>query len=254
MLVYAYVLTPGHRRLPRGKEWQQLFVFSLFNTSIYLGAFVFALKHVSAGIGSLSTATSPLFIIVLSAIWLKRKLKAVEISGVILGLAGVVLACYPLLQTSYASVEGLLILLVGMVSVSAATVYYARITWTLPNIVINGWQVFFGGIVLLPITLLTSDFNHSHFNVQFWLSVLWLIIPVSIIALQLWFYLVKLDAVKASLWLFLCPIFGFANSYILLGEPISWHTFAGTALVIAGLYLAQREKLQKTRALIKRVA
>ena len=82
---------------------------------------------------------------------------------------------------------------------------------------------------------------------QFWLSVFWLIIPVSIIALQLWFYLVKIDAVKASLWIFLCPVFGFANSFVLLGEPITWHTFAGTALVIAGLYLAQRENVNKRR-------
>lgn len=243
MLVYAYVLAPAGNRLPRGKEWKQLFVFSILNTSLYLGAFVLAIKHISAGIGSLSTATNPLFIMVLSALWLKRKLKAYEIAGVILGLFGVALACYPLLLTSHATIQGLLILLVGMISVSVATVYYAGITWSLPNIVINGWQVLLGGCVLLPFMLLTSDFKNSHLTSTFWLSVLWLIIPVSIIALQIWFYLVKLDAVKASLWIFLCPLFGFAYAYILLGEPITWHTFVGTALVIAGLALAQRQKL-----------
>ena len=242
MLVYAYVLAPAGNRLPRGKEWKQLFLFSILNTSLYLGAFVLAIKHISAGIGSLSTATNPLFIMVLSAIWLKRKLKAYEVAGVILGLFGVALACYPLLLTSYATLQGLLILSVGMISVSVATVYYAGITWTLPNIVINGWQVLLGGCVLLPFMVFTSDFTHTHLNHTFWLSVFWLIIPVSIIALQLWFYLVKLDAVKASLWIFLCPLFGFAYSYFLLGEPITWHTFVGTALVIAGLALAQQQK------------
>jgi probable blue pigment (indigoidine) exporter len=243
MLFFAYVLTPSKNRLPQGIEWKQLLIFSILNTTIYLGAFVIAIKHVSAGIGSLSTATNPLFIMVLSAIWLKRKMKVAEITGVILGLSGVVLACYPLLQNSYATVGGLLVLLAGMVSVSAATVYYARIDWQLPNVVINGWQVLLGGIVLLPFCLLTSNFADTHLNQQFWASVLWLIVPVSIIALQVWFYLVKIDAVRASLWLFLCPIFGFTYSYLLLGEPITWHTFAGTALVIGGLYLAQREKL-----------
>lgn len=246
MLVYAYLLTP-HKRLPNGREWRQLLIFSVLNTSIYLGAFVLALKHVSAGIGSLSTATNPLFIMVLSALWLKRKLKLTEVTGLILGLFGVALACYPLLLNSYATIGGLMILLVGMISVSLATVYYARISWRLSTLVINGWQVFFGGVVLLPFTILSADFNQSHFNMQFWLSVFWLIIPVSIIALQLWFYLVKIDPVKASLWIFLCPVFGFANSFVLLGEPITWHTFAGTALVIAGLYLAQRENVNKRR-------
>jgi drug/metabolite transporter (DMT)-like permease len=167
-----------------------------------------------------------------------------EITGLILGLVGVVVATYPLLQTSYATIEGLLILLFAMISVSVATVYYAGIKWQLENIVINGWQVLLGGILLLPFTLLNGDFDESQFNGQFWGAVFWLVIPVSVGALQLWFYLVKQDAVRASLWLFLCPIFGFVYAAILLKEPITWYTWAGTLLVIAGLYLAQKNKLR----------
>ena len=37
-----------------------------------------------------------------------------------------------------------------MISVSVAIVYYAAIKWTLPNIVINSWQVFLGVYVLRP--------------------------------------------------------------------------------------------------------
>jgi drug/metabolite transporter (DMT)-like permease len=32
---------------------------------------------------------------------------------------------------------------------------------------------------------------------------------------------------------------------MLLNEPITWLTFAGTVLVISGLYLAQQEKFRK---------
>lgn len=246
MLIFVYVFRRGrHYRLPQGAEWRHLLVFALLNTTIYLGCFVLAMKEVSAGIGSLSTATSPLFIMVISAVWLKRQLRWYEITGVVLGLAGVGLATYPLLQDSHATIKGLAILLSGMVSVSVATVYYSRIKWQLPNLVINGWQVLTGGILLFPFTALTAHTSTSQFTLPFWGAVFWLIVPVSIIALQLWFYLVKLDAVKASFWLFLCPIFGFVYSSLLLHEPITAYTFAGTALVIGGLYLAQREKFHK---------
>lgn len=248
MLFYAYALRPGKYALPKGPEWRHLLIFSLLNTTIYLGCFVLALKHVSAGIGSLSTATNPLFIMLISAVWLKRPLRWYEITGVALALAGVSLATYPLLQSSHATVGGLLILFVGMVSVSVATVYYSFVKWKLPNIVINGWQVGLGGILLLPVTLLTSDVGATHWDLQFWSAVGWLIVPVSIIALQLWFYLVKLDAVRASFWLFLCPVFGFVYSSILLHEPITVYTYAGTALVIGGLYLAQRQQFRKAPA------
>ena len=243
MLFWAY----GVQRnpLPNSVEWKRLAVFALLNTTIYLGAFVLALKQVSAGIGSLSTATNPLFITLLSALWLRRTMRWYEWAGIALGMAGVLLATYPLLQNSYATVQGLLILLGGMVSVSAATVYYARFTWQLPNLVINAWQVTIGGLLLLPFTLGFAHFGGSHYDSRFWFSVFWLIIPVSIIALQLWFFLVRQDAVKASLWLFLCPIFVFLYSSFLFNEPITIATYLGTGLVLAGLYLAQHDKFKR---------
>lgn len=245
MLLFAYLIRKGQHAMPEGKEWLHLAVFGCLNTTVYLGCFVIAMKTVSAGIGSLATATNPLFIMVISALWVKRPLKWYEVTGIFLGMAGVAMATYPLLLDSHATIGGILILMLGMFSVSVATVYYARINQRLSSLVINGWQVFLGGLLFIPVTALFADFKTSHFNAQFWLSVGWLVLPVSVLALQLWFYLVRRDAVRASLWLFLCPVFGFLYSWILLDEPITWYTFAGTMLVIGGLYLAQQEKFRK---------
>ncbi len=241
MLLVAYVFQKGNP-MPVGAEWKRLTIFAALNTTIYLGLFVLALKQVSAGIGSLSTATNPLFITLMSAVFLRRPLHWREAGGLGLGLIGVCVAAYPLLGQAYATVEGLLILLGSMLSISAATVYYARFNWRLPNLVINGWQVLIGGLLILPITLLTTDISATTFDGQFWASVAWLIGPVSVVALQLWFRLVRADAVKASLWLFLCPIFGFAYSSLLLGEPITLYTILGTLLVVGGLGLGRQTR------------
>lgn len=240
MLFFAYFVQKNNP-LPKGIEWRRLTIFALLNTTVYLGLFVLAMREVSAGIGSLSTATNPLFISLMSAIWLRRPLRWQEGAGIALGLAGVCVATYPLLGDAHASVQGLLIMLGSMLSVSAATVYYARFEWRLPPLIINGWQVFLGGLLLLPITLVVADFEPERFNSTFWVAILWLVIPVSVIALQMWFYLVRQDAVKASLWLFLCPIFGFVYSALLMNEPITAFTVAGTALVLAGLWLGRRQ-------------
>lgn len=247
MLLFAYAVRRQKNTLPQGVEWLRLTVFALLNTTIYLGAYVLAMKEVSAGIGSLSVATNPLFISLMSAVWLRRPLRWFEGVGLLLGLMGVAVATYPLLEDAHATVKGLLILLFSMVSVSAATVYYARYEWRLPNLVINGWQVFIGGLLLLPATLLTGDFSQTQYNATFWGAVFWLILPVSVGALQLWFYLVREDAVRASLWLFLCPIFGFLYAFVLLDEPITGYTAAGTALVLSGLYLGQQEKFSRRK-------
>jgi drug/metabolite transporter (DMT)-like permease len=82
----------------------------------------------------------------------------------------------------------------------------------------------------------------NNFDLSFWLSLAWLIIPVSIIAVQLWLRLLKDDAVRASLWLFLCPVFGFMYATFLLHEPFTIHTAVGALLVMAALYVGQFKK------------
>jgi drug/metabolite transporter (DMT)-like permease len=135
-----------------------------------------------------------------------------------------------------------------MIAYSFGSVYYASVPWKLSRTAINGWQVLIGGILLIPLAV----FFHSkpnHFDTRFWFSIAWLVIPVSIGAVQLWLYLLKSDAVKASLWLFLCPIFGLMYAAILLHEPITLFTILGTVLVLAALVMGQRPtipKIQKT--------
>jgi probable blue pigment (indigoidine) exporter len=94
--------------------------------------------------------------------------------------------------------------------------------------------------LLLPFTLIFED-GHTTFDTQFWLSIGWLIFPVSIGAVQLWLYLLKEDAVKASLWLFFCPIFGLLYSTWLLNEPFTLFTAGGALLVLVSLYVGQKK-------------
>lgn len=248
LLGVAYLIRPDAQyRLPEKGEWGQLLIFGFFNTTVYLGLYVFAIKYSAAGIGSLSTSASPLMMVFLSAIWLKRKPSLFEILGLVLGMAGIMIATYPLLKNNHTTLLGGALLMASMLAVSWASVYYATVKWELPNVLINGWQVALGGILLLPLTLLISDFDQTVWDTKFWGSVLWLSLAVSIGGLICWFYLLKIDTVRASLWLFLCPLFGFFFAWWLMDEPITYFTLTGTALVVGGLYLAQSKKLRKGR-------
>lgn len=240
MLVYAYIWQKN--RLPKGKEWLNLAIFGILNVALYLGLFVIAMKYVAAGIGSLSTATNPLLISFLSAFWIKKTPTSKQWLAILIGMAGVGVATYPLLQNSYATPLGLIIMAGSMLSYSAGTIFFSEKTWELPRIVINAWQVLFGGLFLLPFTFFTYDNSLNHYDAAFWYSVLWLAIPVSIVAVLLWLYLLEYEPLKASLWLFLCPIFGFLYASVLLSEPFTVYTACGTLLVIVGLWIGQRKE------------
>jgi drug/metabolite transporter (DMT)-like permease len=183
----------------------------------------------------------------MSAIWTKKRISVMVWLSIALGSLGVVVAAYPLLQTSQATLGGLLLLALSMFTYSFGSVYYAAVKWELPRTVINAWQVFIAGFLIMPLTLLMHK-RENHFDMAFWLSQAWLIIMVSVFAVQLWLRLLKADAVRASLWLYLCPIFGFLFSTIFLKEPFTLYTVSGTILVILALYVGQRPVASKPGA------
>ncbi|RYF87957.1 MAG: EamA family transporter [Chitinophagaceae bacterium] len=173
----------------------------------------------------------------LSALYLNTKLTKQHLLSLFLCLAGLIMATYPLLQTSYASINGLVLIHVSMLAYSAGAIYFARTNWNnLDVITINGWQTLIGGIILLPALLLTYMDTRNSWDSNFWMGTLWLAIPVSIVAVQAWLLLLKKGATKASYWLFLCPLVGFTLSAWLFNEPLSWFTAIGVALVLIGLY------------------
>lgn len=238
LLLYTHAIQQG--RLPKAREWRHVTVFGAFNTTLYLGIFIIALQYVTPGITTLAIALNPLFISIMSALVMKRRVRASEWISIAVGILGVGVAAYPLLQSAHATPLGLTLIALSMIAYSVGSVYYADIRWELPRITVNAWQVFIGGLLLTPVAY---SIHHSEiqFNTSAWLALAWLVIPVSVLAVQLWLRLLKSDAVRASLWLYLCPVFGFLFAFVVLKEPLTPYTFAGTAFVLAALYIGQRK-------------
>ena len=227
--------------LPAKGQWRPIMLYGLLNISIYLGLYVIAMQQVSAGLGSLAVAINPVFISLIAVSLLSHTITQQHLLSLLLCLVGVTIAAYPLIQHSYATPSGIGILIASMVAYSLGTIYYSRVQWKgLDLLTINGWQTIFGGIFLVPLLVFNYQPDKNLYNANFWKSVTWLAIPVSIGAVQLWLYLIRHNPIKASFWLFLCPIFGFAFANIIMHEPISWFTFLGVVLVLSGLYLVQR--------------
>ncbi len=246
LLLFAHVVK--NYRLPRDNEWRFIMIYGLLNISIYLGLYVVGMQKISAGLGTLAVGMNPVMISLMAAFILKQPIGSKTIISLLLCLAGVMVAAYPLLKTSYASFDGILIILGSMLAYSAGAIYFSKTNWNGLNLItINGWQTLLGGVFLLPVLLLTYKHSKNSFDYHFWSGTIWLILPVSIGAVQCWLYLLRVNAAKASYWLFLCPIFGFLISSFLLKEPLSWYTAAGVLLVLIGLYTRnEKSKIVET--------
>ena len=237
LLIYSYFFEDW--KLPNKKEFIELAIFGFLNVTLYLSLFVLAITEVAAGIGSLSTSLGPLLMTILCGLIFDKKIKMIHFLGLFLGFSGVYITVIPLLGNSNATPRGLILLLFSMLSYSVASLYFASKKWSLTRLALNGWQVLLGGIFMLPLTIF---FNKKPVIITLpaLLSIAWLIGPVSILAVNIWLRLIKINTIKASFFLFLCPIFGFIFSSLFLNEPFTVHTIIGLIFVLCALMLGKK--------------
>jgi probable blue pigment (indigoidine) exporter len=109
-ILLTYVALARKWQTPTKKEWVQITIFGAFNTTLYLGIFIVALGGVAAGITALMIALNPLLISLLSSLWMKRPVAPREWFSIFIGMIGVAVATFPLLENGYATISGVVLL------------------------------------------------------------------------------------------------------------------------------------------------
>ncbi|MED4241110.1 DMT family transporter [Priestia megaterium] len=246
LLSYIYLFRKGKYRIPKKHEWKPLILLGLFNTSLYLGCGFWALRTVSSGFFNLAVVVNPFLVALLSSFFMNRFIQKKEWMGMCVSAIGLVIATYPLLQEGHATFSGIILLLIGMISMAIGSVYFQKQKLQLPSLVINAWQVLFGGVILIIPSILLELDEPFVFDVNLIIYLVWSVLGISIFAMILWFYLLKQDAIKANIWLFLTPIAGYLLASILLGEEVTIYDVIASLCVFAGLYLSGNLRINRS--------
>ena len=104
--------------------------------------------------------------------------------------------------------------------------------------ILNGWQIAIGGIFLFPFAAALNGPTLPTVTPNLVVGLTWSVIAISIIGIILWFYLLKKDPVRANMWMFLTPVFGYLQAAVVLGEHIRVTDIIGTAFVLLGLVVS----------------
>jgi drug/metabolite transporter (DMT)-like permease len=224
--------------LPRGRQWGQLAIVGLTNSTLFLGAAWLGLREVPVGLYSLFLATMPFQVAILSRVWLGRQVTRREWLGIAVAAIGLAIVAAPSLARSTATLSGLLLVIIAMVSQAVGAVYLKRAALELPSGMINAWQLLIGLGFLLPFAAALDGGAGLRPTPQMISGLAWSIVMVSVVANALLFTMQKRDPLWASTWLLLAPVFSYLQAALVLGEPIGWTDLIGSALVVAGLVIS----------------
>jgi len=228
--------------LPRSLR-EVLTLSSLGLTGIFCyNAFFFSgLRLTGAANGSLIVAINPLLTAVLSAWWLRERVRLLQAIGLSVSLAGVGVIVsrgdIAVLRT-LAFNRGDLLLLGAPLSWAAYSILGKRAMGTFSPLVATAYAALSGALLLIPAAVVEAlgEAVPHRFSVLGWLAILQLALLGTVVGFVWWYEGVQaLGASRAALFVNLVPVFGTLLAALLLGERLGWPQLWGGLLVIAGV-------------------
>ena len=250
LLPFTYSLLINNFKIIK-KEFKKLFFLGSMGCGV-CGAFPFLAGETTTvtNMGIIYTS-SPIFIILISAIFFNEKINYMKIIGLISCLIGVFAII----------IKGDLNLLLNLnFTIGDLWMLAAAIGWALYSIYLFYWKselpifqrltlvAFFGAISLLPFYIIEEVVvQRTSFNLQFFLWVVFAAISPGIIAFTLYTQAQKsLGASLTGFTLYVFTIYAAIYGFIFFDEKLETFHYIGTVLVFIGVYLAKKNYETKT--------
>ena len=225
-------------------ELSKLFLLGFLGCGI-CGAFPFLAGKTTTIVNmGIIYSSSPIFIILISAIFFKEKLSNTQYSGIFICLVGVILII----------IKANLSMLIGLkFTVGDLWMLGASIGWALYTIYLFQWKSklpllqrftlisMFGAMSLFPFFILEENFiSQTTYDKNFFLWVLFAALSPSIIAFLLFnFVNNKLGASITGSVLYLYTVYGAIYGFLFFNEKLEIYHLIGTIMVFIGIFLVK---------------
>jgi drug/metabolite transporter (DMT)-like permease len=238
--IAALILLPfaGRARLlaMRG-QWRDYIVVGFFMAAAPFALFAFAERTLTAGLGSIINATTPLWTAIILAIWLRQVPTSRRIAAIVVGFAGVgVIVGLEGIQLAPDALVGAVAATLGAASYGLALTYIRRRMAPQSPLQLALGQLIAASIMLAPLALLSSGAATP--SPESIVAILGLGLFSTAIAWPILFRLNRdVGPMATSTVTFLNPVFGALWGALFLAETISPTFLAGAFLVFISLVL-----------------
>lgn len=244
VLVVGFFLVRG-ARIPDIRTLARLAVIGVLLLGVGNGLMTWGEQTVDSGLASILAALNPMGIVVFSLLAIPgTRLRPAGIAGLVLGLAGIVLIFYPLLQMqgSPGFAFGTVLILLSVLGWSSGSVMAAKHRFSLDIFYACGWEFLFGGFALVIASVVSGQsIPLARVQTEAWLSMGYLAAFGSLLGFSAYQYALRyLPAPEVAIYAYINPLVALALGWWLLGEALSGTILTGALITLAGVYLVQR--------------
>jgi drug/metabolite transporter (DMT)-like permease len=239
-----------------GKSLRALALLAIMQPGLYFLFETFGLQYTSATKTSLIIATIPVVVLVLSALFLKERLRPVNIVGIVFSLAGVAMLVFggrvPTAQ--HGMLIGDMLIFGAVLAASVYMIMTRRLGETLSSLQITGMQIIFGALLFLPLFLWDLPrFDWHAVTRESFIALLVLTVFATIGAFICYNYaLTRIPAAQAAVCINGIPLVTACGAWVLLGETLTLMQLLGGALVLVAVLLANHtQKIEAIPAMAR---
>lgn len=200
--------------------------------------------YVPSGIAAIICSMVPIWVILINLVIAKEERPTFPIiMGLGLGLSGIVLIFGENLSDFTASAYsfGIAMIFIANIAWAAGSIWMKRKNQHSDPFLNAGLQMTFGGLFLLPVSLVFDSYQTIQLTSNVVYSLIYLILVGSVAAYACYSYAIKnLPVTIVTLYAYINPIVAIILGWIVLGETLNLRIGIAILVTLAGIYIVNR--------------
>ncbi len=230
--------------MPSWKVIREQAVSGLLLCALGVGVVGWSEMYVSSGLAAIICSVMPIWVMLINfAVAADDQPGLPAVLGLFIGLAGIVIIfgehVSDFSDPNYTL--GIVTTFAGNICWAFGTVWVKKKTTSTDPILAACLQMFFGGLFLLPMSLLFDNFTTVTISEEVIFSLFYLIIFGSVAAYACYSYTItKLPMTLVSLYAYINPIVAVVLGALVLNERLNLRIGIGILITLAGIYVVNR--------------
>jgi drug/metabolite transporter (DMT)-like permease len=219
-------------------------IAGFFMLSIGNGLVAWAEVHIPSGVAAIICSLMPVVVILMNIALSREERPTVPIVvGVALGLIGIIIM-FGEHVSSFSRSEytlGIILTFGAVLGWAGGSIWIKKKNLETNPFLNAGLQMFFGGLWLIPFSLIFDDLSNVSWSAEAGWSMLYLVVFGSLIAYASYSYaLRKLPMTIVSLYAYINPLVAVLLGWLVLDEKLNGNIVIAFLLTVAGIYIVNR--------------
>ena len=239
---------------PQKSHWKETAIIGGFLLLGGNGGVVYAEQTVPSGIAALLVSTVPLWMVLMEWLWKKgKKPTASVITGVVLGMIGVVLLAGPSAFAGHGHVDpkGTLLLMIASVFWAFGSLYSRGAKLPASSLLATAMEMLTGGLLLLIAGTATGEWAHFSWQALSLKSVLalgYLIVFGALVGFSAYIWLLRVVSVASvSTYAYVNPVIAVFLGCLIGAEPLTMNILLGAVTIVTGVAMIVTGKMRARR-------